>query len=174
MYLASEYMIPPTCLLLLPDWNLSFYCYSFGCHLANYRPSFMRHRCSWEFISCWYFWCDHMWPYLFTETCSEWACGQFKISHQAFISHAGPSLCWHGPLFSPHSPASLDCFTTLHISSARCELWHISSKLFILTVVCVIHLMWMNSKSQITGYFSPGKRLHWVLWNGLSTLSPSK
>ena len=54
--------------------------------------------------------------HLFTETCRNGHVGSLK-SHQAFISHAGPSLYWHGPLFSPHSLSFSDLLsTTLHIS----------------------------------------------------------
>lgn len=83
---------------------------------VNYRASFMSHHYTLEFISKWYFWCDHMWPCLFTETFRNRNVGILK-SHQACISHAGLSPWWHGLLFSPHSLSLSDLLsTTLHIS----------------------------------------------------------
>lgn len=154
-------MIPPTS-LMLPDWKPPFYFYSFGCHLCKLQTQlhetslplgihFKLIFLAWPRVALFVHW-----------NLQEWECGHFKIS-------PGFHLCsWAVPLVtrtiifpSLTQPLWFPFHNPTHFSSACCELWHIPSKLFILTVVCVIHLMWDEPMSQITVYFSPGKQLHY-------------
>ena len=163
MYLVSEYMISPTC-LMLPDWKLPFYFYSFGCHLCKLQTQLHETplQPGIHFLLIFL-----VWPHvaLFVHgNLQEWAYGQFKISPGFHLSRWAIPLLTRTIIFSSLTqPLWFAFHNPTHFSSACCELWHIPSKLFILTVVCVIHLMWDEPKSQITSYFSPGKQLHYLV-----------
>lgn len=156
-------MIPPTC-LVLPDWKPTFYFYGVGCPLCKLQSQLhetpLQLGIHFKLIFL-------VWPHvaLFVHwNLREWECGHFRISPGFHFS------CWAVPLLtrtiifpSLTLPLWFAFYNPTNFSSACCELWHIPSKLFILTVVCVIHLMWDEPKSQITSYFSPGKQLHYLV-----------
>lgn len=102
-----------------------------------------------------------VWPHvaLFVHwNLQEQECGHFKISPGLHLScWAVPLVTWTIIFPSLSQPLWFAFHNPTHFSSACCELWHIPSKLFILTVVCVIHLIWDEPKSQITCYFSRGE-----------------